>query len=259
MTAIIALLAALTFSILLTRVATVALMLTGISREIARFQARSALTGVGFTTAESEKIVSHPVRRRILMLLMLVGNIGIVKVVSTAIIAFVNKDSTGAWLPRAGILVGGLILILVASYSSWVDKRLSRVISLALKRWTKLEVKDYVSLLRIGDEYQVSELQAQEQDWVTGKTLAQLGLSEEGVIILGLQQRGGEYIGAPLPSTVVTVGDVLVLYGRAASIDDIDKRHRGLAGSLARLDAIAEQQRLVAEQEEVQERGLSES
>ena len=42
-------------------------------------------------------------------------------------------------------------------------------------------------------------------------------------------------------------------------MDDIDKRHRALAGSLARLDAIAEQQRLVAEQEEVQERGLSES
>ena len=76
---------------------------------------------------------------------------------------------------------------------------------------------------------------------------------------MACSREGGEYIGAPLPSTVVTVGDVLVLYGRAASIDDIDKRHRGLAGSLARLDAIAEQQRLVAEQEEVQERGLSES
>lgn len=37
-------------SLLVTRVATAALMLTGRSRDAARFQARSALTGVGYTT-----------------------------------------------------------------------------------------------------------------------------------------------------------------------------------------------------------------
>ena len=40
-------------SLLVTRVATVALTLTGMSREMVRFQARSALTGVGFTTSEA--------------------------------------------------------------------------------------------------------------------------------------------------------------------------------------------------------------
>jgi len=33
---------------------------TGLSRESARFQARSALTGGGFTTTESEAVVRHP-------------------------------------------------------------------------------------------------------------------------------------------------------------------------------------------------------
>ncbi|HUW03445.1 MAG TPA: hypothetical protein VMW08_13900, partial [Acidimicrobiales bacterium] len=66
------------FSLLVTRVATVMLTLTGMSRESARFQARSAFSGTGFTTTESESVVNHPVRRRIILSLILLGNAGIV-------------------------------------------------------------------------------------------------------------------------------------------------------------------------------------
>lgn len=54
-------------SLVITRIATLAFVLTGMSTEAARFQARSALTGTGFTTGESEAVVNHPVRRRIVM------------------------------------------------------------------------------------------------------------------------------------------------------------------------------------------------
>lgn len=60
MIAILSLLAVLIVSLLITRIATVALTLTGLPRELARFQARSAFTGVGFTTSETEKVVNHP-------------------------------------------------------------------------------------------------------------------------------------------------------------------------------------------------------
>ena len=46
-----------TLSALITRVAAIALAHTGLSTESARFQARSAYTGTGFTTGESEKIM----------------------------------------------------------------------------------------------------------------------------------------------------------------------------------------------------------
>ena len=65
-------------SLLVARVGTVALTLTGMSREAARFQARSAFFGVGFTTGEAEAVVGHPVRRRIIMWLILLGNAGVV-------------------------------------------------------------------------------------------------------------------------------------------------------------------------------------
>ena len=64
----------LALALVITRVATVALTLTGLSKESARFQARSAYTGVGFTTTEAESVVGHPVRRRIVMILMLLAS-----------------------------------------------------------------------------------------------------------------------------------------------------------------------------------------
>ena len=98
MLAIISLLITLTLSLLVTRVAAMALMLTGLSREAARFQARSAFSGVGFTTNESESIVSHPVRRQIVMSLMLLGNIGIATVVATLMVSFINTQRNDQWV-----------------------------------------------------------------------------------------------------------------------------------------------------------------
>jgi Trk-type K+ transport system membrane component len=80
----------LALSILIARIATVALMHTRLARESAKFQTRSAFTGVGFTASESDKAVSHPMHRWILRVLMLFGNAGIVTAVSSMIISFVD-------------------------------------------------------------------------------------------------------------------------------------------------------------------------
>jgi hypothetical protein len=69
-------------SMIVVRIATAMLVLTGLSPEVARFQARSALTGVGFTTSEAESVVGHPVRRKIVMTLMLIGSAGVITAVA---------------------------------------------------------------------------------------------------------------------------------------------------------------------------------
>ena len=56
MFAVLSLLTVIMISIVITRIATIALVQTGLARESARFQARSALTGVGFTTGEAERV-----------------------------------------------------------------------------------------------------------------------------------------------------------------------------------------------------------
>ena len=120
MLSIISLLVVLTLSILVTRIATVALTYTGLSRESARFQARSAFTGVGFTTNESEKVVNHPLRRKILMLLMLLGNAGVITAVSSLIVSFVNVEGSIRLFWQMVLLLTGVLLLSVFANSSWV-------------------------------------------------------------------------------------------------------------------------------------------
>ena len=118
-------------SALITRVAAIALAHTGLSTESARFQARSAYTGSGFTTQESEKIMSFPVRRKIIYMLMLIGNAGIVTTMSTLILAFVLPNTTSSLLYGLLIIVVGIGFVWWAIRSSVVDRWLSKVIGRA--------------------------------------------------------------------------------------------------------------------------------
>ena len=111
MAALISVFIAITLSLLITRIATEALTLTGLSRTCASFQARSAFTGAGFTTAESEAVVKHPVRRRIIMWLIFLGNAGIVTVISSLVLTFVSTSSVQNGLLRLLYLFLGLEIL----------------------------------------------------------------------------------------------------------------------------------------------------
>ena len=92
-------------ALLVTRIATVALMATGVPYDVARFQARSAMTGVGFTTSESESIVNHPIRRRIVLTLMLLGNAGLVTIMASVILSFAGTEGGSESLKSLGIIL----------------------------------------------------------------------------------------------------------------------------------------------------------
>ncbi|PWE00749.1 hypothetical protein [Marinilabilia rubra] len=101
-----------TLSVLITKIASQALIHTGLSKEVAQFQARSAFTGVGFTTGEAENIVNHPVRRKIVMSLMLIGNVGIISAMASLILTFVNNNlESQENILRLAIILGGLSIL----------------------------------------------------------------------------------------------------------------------------------------------------
>lgn len=219
-------------SMVVTRVATIALTLTGMSRQAARFQARSALTGAGYTTSESESVVNHPVRRRIVMTLMLMGSAGIVTVLASVMLTFASTasaDRSSSTLALLALVAGTLALLGLMKLRP-VDRALSRVIRLALRRFTDLDIRDYAALLEIHGGYAVSELLVDERDWIAGHTLAELRLNDEGVMVLGVQHVDGTYVGAPDGHTHIDAGDVLLLYGRGDQIAELDARERGVAG-----------------------------
>lgn len=246
MIALFTLIVVLVVSMLIVRIATVALTLTGLSTDLARFQARSAFTGAGFTTNESERVVGHPLRRRIIALLMLLGNAGIVTAVSSLILSFSRvREATGVtgslWF-RMVLLIVALAALLAIAHSRWVDRWMSRLIRGALRRWTKLEVRDYAGLLHIGGDYTVVEMQVQPEDWLAERSLKQLGLNREGVLVLGIERADGEsFVGAPRGETVLHAGDSVALYGRRKTLAELDERRSGSEGSRKHVEAVAEQ------------------
>jgi hypothetical protein len=247
MMAIVTVLVVLVASLLIVRVGSVALSLTGMSRESARFQARSAFFGVGFTTSEAESVVGHPVRRRIIALLILLGNAGVISVLGTLVISF-GGDRNDA-LRRALILGAGLVVLGLLSASPVVDRLTTRLIRRALARWTDLDVRDYTAVLELEGGYTVAELVVEEQDWIAGRRLADLTLRDEGVVVLGVHHTNGVYVGAPDGETVLWPGDVLTVYGRRERVAELDARSRGSAGDAAHVSAVTEQARVEAEEE----------
>jgi len=241
-------------SLLITRVGAVALMLTGMSRESSRFQARSAFFGVGFTTAEAEAVVSHPVRRRIIAWLILLGNAGVVSVLGTLIISFGGHSHDT--LLRAVVLGAGLLLLALFAASRPVDRVLTRVIRRGLGRWSDLDVRDYSAVLELEGGYNVSELLVEETDWIAGRRLAEVTLRDEGVVVLGIRRAGGAYLGAPDGDTIVRAGDVLTVYGREERVCELDRRARGADGDAAHATAVREQEELEAEEDALDPAGV---
>jgi len=261
MFAILSLLIVLILSLSVVRIAAIALTLTGLSREHARFQARSAFTGAGFTTTESEDVVHHPVRRRIIMLLMLLGNAGIITVMSTLVLSFVTADPGGGitrniWF-RVGLLASGLGVLWTLANSRWIDRRLSPLVAWALRRWTTLDIRDYAGLLHLARGYVVSEMLVRDEDWVAGRTLADARLTDEGILVLGIQKPDGTYFGAPRGWTHIDPGDTLYLYGRLDVVAELDQRRAGYRGNIEHQKVVGEQRHIEEQERKIEEQAES--
>ena len=220
-------------SLMITRIATIALTVTGMSRQAARFQARSALSGVGFTTSESEAVVSHPVRRRIVMTLMLLGSLGLATAVAGLLAGFLGTNNAGEAAQQVILLAVGLGAVYLLSLNRWVDQRLSQFGVRLLRRFTDLPVHDYVGLLHLAGEYSVKEMATEEGDWIVGRPLGELRLRDEGILMLGVVRRDGTYVGVPSKDTVIEPGDTAILYGRDDVFLDLSERPSGAEGDRA--------------------------
>jgi hypothetical protein len=242
MTALFAVLLVMSISLLIVRIGSIALTMTGLSPQIARFQARSAYFGVGFTTAESEKVLSNPVRREIALSLMLLGNAGLITVVGSFVLALLQAPEEGIfhelWF-RLIFLAAGVCLLYVVSYSKFIDRRISVIVAWALRRWTRLEAQDYSEMLHLAHHYSVAEFPIQEGDWLADRSLMDLRLGDEGVMILGIERADGGYIGAPKGSVVIRPGDELIVYGKQEMLQALERRRAGHQGDEQHEKAVA--------------------
>ncbi|MBN1913395.1 MAG: potassium transporter TrkA, partial [Candidatus Omnitrophica bacterium] len=199
MIAIFSLLVIILLSIIVVRIGAIALELTGLSPEIASFQAQSAFSGVGFTTMESEAIVTHPLRRRIVRMLILLGSAGITTSIATLVLAFIGQSSKGI-LVRGETLILGLVLIFVFSRSRHVYGLMKNIITAALQRWTKLRVYDYEQMFGLSEGYAIGKITVSKESLFIDKKLKDLKVELEHILILAIYRKSGsrkQLIGAP--------------------------------------------------------------
>ncbi|MBL6950867.1 MAG: TrkA C-terminal domain-containing protein [Bacteroidales bacterium] len=206
-------------SLLVTKIAAAMLVNTGMSDYTAKFQSRSAFTGCGFTTSESELITTHPYRRKVVATLMLVGHAGVITVLASLILTFVNKDETGLpWYYSVGILGVGIIIIALLASNNKINNYLTRQVNWFMVKFTRLHVREYSSLYKLADGYNMCGFFVEETSWLVGQPVSTSAIKSADILVLGIEQPDGTYLGTVTPDTVIKKNDLLILYGDEVKI-----------------------------------------
>ncbi|RBI59725.1 TrkA-C domain protein [halophilic archaeon] len=219
---ILSLLLTFALALLIIRIGAVALRMTGVSADIASFQATSAFSGAGYTTEEAELITSTPERRNIAKQLIRLGSIGVISVIASLVLSFTN--ASGGNLYSLLYIIGGAVVLILLARSEWLNHIVTPIIEWMLSRTTDLELRDYTQMLGLQDDYRVAEIDAETGEWLTKGTLAELDLPAEGVLVLAIEHADGSFVGAPGPDTEIHPGDTVVLYGQEHRLQELSER-----------------------------------
>ena len=191
--------------------------LTGLPAERARFQVISLLTGTGFTTRESEIILSSRRRRRLARVTMLFGYVFNVTIVSAFINVFLSMKVVQVGYQFVGFLIplGTVALIFVfmrvPKIHAWGDNCLRH---LADRVFDRKETFNAVMLIdNIGSDSIAQVTLRHIPDEYRGATLAETGLrADTGILVMLVEHHGGKPAAAKA-DTVFEIGDKLTVFG----------------------------------------------
>ena len=191
--------------------------LTGLPAERARFQVISLLTGTGFTTKESEIVMTSRRRRRLARITMLFGYVFNITIVSAFINVFLSMKSVYAGQQVVGFLIPlstvALIFIFmrVPKIHAWGDNLLRRLADRVFDRKETFNAVMLVDNIGTGSIAQVALRSIPEE--YRGLSLADTRLrAETGILVMLVEHRGGQ--AAPAQAdTVFEAGDKLTVFG----------------------------------------------
>jgi len=212
-------LAAIAISMLIVRAGAIALMMTGMSYEKAKFQSLSAFSGTGFTTREAERVVNNTRRRKIVSWLMILGNVGVVTVIVTATSSFARAKGLGMGLSVV-VLIAGLALIVFLARHTPLARHWETFIQSRLKQLKIFEEEVTVDeLLHIAEGYGVVRVHLQEGSTFIGKQLSEVYADLGQSLLLGVE-RGRQWLPTPGLTGNAAVGDCLVIYGKVGDLSE---------------------------------------
>jgi len=209
------------FSVMIVKIATIALKMTGMDEKRARFQALSAFTRTGFTTKDSELIVGNEQRRRIIMTLMILGNAGLVTVVATLIISFAQGGLPSIPIQLVLLAIAIYLIYYLASHKG-LTRKFTKRIEEKLSRSTFFTKKPIEETLRLAQGYGVAEINLKKDSPHIGLTMDKTDFKKRGIIILAIE-RGNKVIHTPKGRDRLAVDDTLICYGKLPEIKRMAK------------------------------------
>ena len=205
----------------ITELFTIFFRFTGLPEERARFQVISLLTGCGFTTKESEIVLSNRARRRLARITMLFGYVFNITIVSAFVNVFLSlkvaqlgRDLAVVLIPLAAVAII-FVFIRVPIIRAWGERALEKLADRLIRGEGGNTVipldyigKDSIALVTLNyipEEYQ-------------GMPLSRTGLrADTGILVMLVESENGKAVAAGA-DTVFRLGDKLTVFGDYATI-----------------------------------------
>ena len=196
---------------------------TGLPAERARFQVISLLTGCGFTTRESELLLTSKSRRRLARVTMLFGyvfNITIVSMLINVLLSINLDNMTNLFSVLIPILAAVIIIIFtrVPKVRAWSDRFIERLAGRVTR--TK-DVNTLLLLDYLGEDSIAQVTLVEVPEPFREKSLAKTGLRADYNIMVMLIEKPGK---KPVPAgakTVMEAGDKVTVFGDYKKIADV--------------------------------------
>lgn len=218
MLALVSLILIFVLSMMIVRIGSIALEMTGMSQDIASFQSLSAFSGAGYTTQEAEDVINYPERRRIIKNLIRLGNVGVITSIASLVLSFMNAPTDPV---RITIIASVAVFLAVFSRTQWFDQLVNPPIRHILNRKSSLNLRDYTGLLNIDGNYQVADINVDEDDYLANRTLAELDFDDGHIIFLSIRRPDGTFIAAPTGANEIHPKDTVIVYGHEDQLQQI--------------------------------------
>jgi len=183
------------------------------------------------------------------MVLILLGNAGVVTAISSLIIGFTGSESSASDMRNLYLLIFGASLLFFAARSNRLDNFLERIINRVLRQYTDIRPTSFSKLITVMEDYEVVELKVSENGWLAGQALSDLKLTDEGILVLGIYRDDSTYIGVPRGRYEIVEDDRLIIYGKADRIAALSDRADPLEGKVSHKEAVDTHQAELEEQD----------
>ena len=206
-------------SFIVVRIGGLALQLTGIEPDVARFQALSAFSGTGFTTREAERVVRHRTIRRIVTILILLGNAGLVTIIATLVASFTQVTGHEWFFIRLAIILVSIVVFYKLILGSRLGNRMLQWTRKPLIKRILRDAPAFEEIYGAGKGWGVSLVLIKQNSKYAGLILADIAI--EGDIQILAIDRHDEFVVHPGSDVRLGEGDRLLVYGRTKSIEHL--------------------------------------